>query len=313
MKTIRLLTIGNSFAANALKYLADLAGNTSNVRFEIGRANLGKCSLEKHWNLGQYTERHQDYKTYQIGLHQDGTAHEASLQGALAAMQWDYVTLQQFSGTSWQPETFQPYLGKLHALVRKLAPQARICLHQTWAYRADSPFFPQNGLTQELMFQRIRGAYAHYADALGCGVLPSGEAVQRCRLSPGWIFRWPDTTFDYQRAEPPALPRQENSLSVGWYWAINGSPRGIPELRLDPNHLNAAGCYLVGCVWYECLTELDVRKVTFHPVAITADTAAFLRATAHEVCGNKDSRIANQPFLCTGRTTAGADLRADAS
>lgn len=294
MKTIRLLTIGNSFANNALTYLDDFARSTSDVCFEIGRANLGGCSLEKHWNLARYTDRHPDYKTYRIGTCRDGTPIEASLQEALTGTQWHYVTLQQVSSTSWCRDTFHPYLEQLHALVSRHASQAKIFLHQTWAYRSDSPFFPQNGLTQASMFQRIRETYAHYADALGCGVLPSGEAVQRFRLSPGRTFQWPDAEFDYQCTEPPALPRQENSLSVGWYWAINVSPKGIPELRLDANHLNAAGCYLVGCVWYECLTELDVRKVTFHPAAITADTAAFLRATAHEIC-RKETGIANQP------------------
>lgn len=295
MKTIRLLTIGNSFADNALTYLDDLARSTTDVCFEIGRANLGGCSLEKHWNLARYTDRHPDYKTYRIGKCRDGSELDASLQEVLTGAPWDYVTLQQFSGTSWQRNTFHPYLGQLHALVSRHAPQAKTFLHQTWAYRSDSPFYPQNGLTQELMFQRIRETYAHYADALGCGVLPAGEAIQRFRLSPGRTFRWPDTEFDYQCAEPPSLPRQENSLSVGWYWAINMSSKGVPELRLDANHLNAAGCYLVGCVWYECLTELDVRKVTFHPVAITAETAAFLRATAHEVC-RKEQESANEAF-----------------
>jgi hypothetical protein len=285
MKTIKLLTIGNSFSNNALTYLNDLAASTSEVSFEIGRASLGGCSLERHWNLACYTEMHPEYKTYNIGTREDGTAHEASLQDALTAAQWDYVTLQQFSGYSWQRGTFDPYLGKLHALVRERAPQAKIMLHQTWAYRSDSPFYPQNGLTQELMFERIGDTYAHYAAELGCGVLPSGEAIQKFRRTPGRQFEWPDPEYDYQHAEAPALPRQENSLAVGWHWVISGSWNGIPELRLDANHLNATGCYLAGCVWYECLTGRDVRQATFRPEDIDAGTAEFLRGIAHEVAG----------------------------
>jgi len=290
MKTIRLLTIGNSFANNALTYLQDLAASTGEVRFEIGRANLGGCSLQKHWNLAQYTRRNPDYGTYRLGASEDGTRQEVSLQKALAAAPWDCVTLQQVSWDSWRRDTFQPFLRHLHELIRERAPQATVFLHQTWAYRSDSPFFPQNGLTQEITFERIREAYAHYAGELRCPVLPSGQAVQEFRQAPGHGFSWPDPEFEYRDAQAPALPRQENSLAVGWRWAINSSRNGIPELRLDANHLNATGCYLVGCVWYECLTGLDARSVTFRPEEADEEDASFLRATAHKVCASRTRR-----------------------
>jgi hypothetical protein len=282
MKTIRLLTIGNSFAENALTYLGAMAEATGDVRFEVGRANLGGCTLEKHWNLAVYTERNPAHKTYRLGTTPDGKPHEATLQEALVAAPWDFVTLQQASPKSWQPETFQPHLGLLHDLVRRLAPAGKVLLHQTWAYRSDSPFLPQNGLTQDLMFERIRAAYAGYAAELGCAVLPSGAAIQLARRTPGRTFTWPEPGFDYQKAQAPALPRQEHSLAEGWQWAVNNTPDGVPELRLDANHLNARGRYLTGCVWFECLTGRDARTVTFVPEEIDAATAEFLRATAHE-------------------------------
>ncbi len=283
MKTIRLLTIGNSFAENALAYLESMANSSDRVRLQVGRVNLGGCSLEKHWNLAVYTTRHPEHKTYRIGTTSDGAPREGNLQDALKAEPWDYITLQQVSHKSWLPETFQPHLSLLHDLARQLAPQARILLHQTWAYRSDTPFLPQHCLTQDLMFRRIHDAYAHYADELDCHMLPSGEAVQRVRKAKGREFSWPDPDFDYQHAEAPALPRQEHSLAIGWQWAINNSAEGIPEMRLDANHLNAQGRYLVGCVWFECLTGIDARTISFLPLDIAPDTAAFLRGIAHEV------------------------------
>jgi hypothetical protein len=59
---------------------------------------------------------------------------------------------------------------------------------------------------------------------------------------------------------------------------------GVPKLLLDNVHLNAAGCYLAGCVWYETITGLDTREIEFHPPDVDADTATFLRNTAHDVC-----------------------------
>ena len=141
--------------------------------------------------------------------------HEVSLQEALNTAPWDYVTLQQVSHKSWRCTTFQPHLSLLHGLVRQLAPKAKILLHQTWAYRLDSPFLSQNSLTQDIMFEGIRNAYAHYAAELVCGVLPSGEAVQQFRHTTERAFSWPELDFDYQNAEAPSLPRQKHSLAVG--------------------------------------------------------------------------------------------------
>jgi len=286
MRTVRLLTIGNSFSRDATAYLEAIARSGGAAAFDIGRADIGGCSLQKHWNLAQYTARHPDYKPYRLRASPDGGAVEANLQEALAAAPWDFVTLQQFSGWSWIRSTFEPYLGQLIALVRALAPTARVMLHQTWSYRSDSPFLPEHGLTDETMFQRIRENYAHFAARYGCGILPSGEAIQRARGAPGRAFRWPEPDYAYEQAEPPALPRQEHSLAVGWYWALAQTPDGLPKLMLDANHLNERGRYLAGCVWYERLTGGDARAVTFAPNGIAGEDAQFLRETAHAACAD---------------------------
>jgi len=289
MKTIHLLTIGNSLAENPLTYLADIARSEGSLQFEIGRCNLSGCSLKKHWNLALYTQTHPEHKTYQLDLGMTlppvpgGKQRSANLQEALVAEPWDYVTLNQGSLPGWRRETFQPYLGFLHDLVRELAPQAQIFLNQTWAYRSDAPYLPQNGLTEELMLEHLRANYAAFAAELGCRLIPCGEAVQQVRRAPGRIFSWPDPEFDFQNAEAPTLPRQEHSLSIGWNWIINDSMEGVPDLSLDFNHLNAAGCYLTGCTWFECLTSLDVRPVTFRPSEVDAGYATFLRENAHDV------------------------------
>ena len=289
MKTIRLLTIGSSLAENPLTYLDYLASANGQVNFKIGRANLGGCSLKKHWNLACYSQKHPEYKTYTLAFSAagvfppDGNPRSMNLQEALVAAPWDYVTLHQASVSGWRRESFQPHLGLLHGLVKELAPQAQVLLNQTWAYRSDAPYLPQNGLTDEIMFKRLQANYAYFASQLGCRVLPTGEAIQTVRRAPGRTFTWPDPDFDYQNAEAPNLPRQEHSLSVGWYWMLNETADGIPELTLDYNHLNAAGCYLGSCVWFECLTGLDVRPHTFRPAEVNAEYASFLRDTAHNV------------------------------
>ncbi len=282
-KCVRLLTIGNSFANNALTWLEDLAAGGDAGEFIVGRANLGGCSLEKHWNLACYTQEHPEFKTYDLCKDKEGAVVQANLQEALVYEPWDVITLQQVSRKSWLCDTFNPYLDNLLQLIRERAPQARVWLHQTWAYRSDSPYYAQNGLTPELMHQRIRESYDFHSQRTGCPVLFSGEAVYRVRNTEGWQFTWPDPNFDYQHAQPPTLPDQSTSLAVGWYWNIKGTENGIPRLQQDPNHLNERGCYLIGCVWYESLLNDDVRPNRFVPPGMDPQEASFLRRIAHEV------------------------------
>lgn len=281
MKTIHLLTIGNSFSNNALTYLERIAEGTDAVRFDVGRASLGGCSLEKHWNLAQYTARQPDFKTYRVKAGRDGEPVEMNLQEALASQSWDVVTLQQVSRKSWLQDSFEPWLGDLHGMVKTAVPQARIFLHQTWAYRSDTPFYAENCITQEIMHRRIRENFRHYADKYGCGILPSGDAIDRARRTAGQTFEWPEPDYDYQKAEAPGLPRQDHSLAVGWHWRITQPENGIPELGRDSNHLNARGCYLCSAVWFETLTKMSIHDSQFSPDDLDTEDAAFLRDVAH--------------------------------
>ncbi len=54
-----------------------------------------------------------------------------SIPQALSMGKWDVVTLQQASHYSGLPETFEPYLSELAAMVRETQPQAKLYFHQT--------------------------------------------------------------------------------------------------------------------------------------------------------------------------------------
>jgi len=111
MRTLRLLTIGNSFSRDATAFLEEIARSGGAAAFEIGRCDIGGCSLQKHWNLAAYTARHPEYRPYRLRAAPDGGAVEVNLQEALAAAPWDFVTLQQFSGWSWIRSTLNPIWG----------------------------------------------------------------------------------------------------------------------------------------------------------------------------------------------------------
>ena len=49
MILMKLLTIGNSFADNSTRYIKEIFADRG-VDLYVSRANIGGCSLERHWN-----------------------------------------------------------------------------------------------------------------------------------------------------------------------------------------------------------------------------------------------------------------------
>ncbi|MCO8125269.1 DUF4886 domain-containing protein [Stieleria sp. TO1_6] len=281
VRTVRVLTIGNSFAQNACRYLPQISRDGA-VDLIIGTANLGGCTLEKHATLAKRSAADPTRKPY---THADGNKRtQVSLQEYLKLEPWDFVTVQQMSALSFHPETFQPHLDYLVELIRSEAPQAKLVVHQTWAYRPDSPLLKQQRVSQDEMYQRLSKAYADVAQKYQATIIPVGTAFQRVREAAGHQVVVPDSEFDYDQPEFPSLPDQSNSLVVGWHWQKGGDK---PALKLDFKHANAAGCYLAGLVWYETLTGKDAREITFVPAAVDHQQATFLRQTAHAVVADR--------------------------
>lgn len=281
---LRVLTIGNSFAYDAVRFLPELA-RANGKTLLLFRANPGGCSLEKHAGWVKAFEKNPEdpngrpYPTAFLPPRNE-PGKKYSLSEALAAEPWDYVTIQQVSDNSFKPETFEPHAKILVETIRRFAPQAEIVIHQTWAYREDYPGFANGEFTQKKMYDGLVAAYDKLAQTYQLRIIPVGEAMQAARATPRWTFVYPDPAFDY--AHPPAgkLPVQTGSLNMGWLWA---EPKGEPKrLILDHKHANTAGCYLAGSVWYEFLTKEDVRPNRFHPQDLTDEDALLLRQIAHD-------------------------------
>ena len=282
-KTVRLLTIGNSFADNALTYLSELA-EADGHELIVGRANLGGCTLERHWRHVSSYEADPESK--------EGSPYgggRRSLADMLGREKWDFITIQQVSFKSHDLETYAPYAQNLHAYIVERAPDAKILAHQIWAYRVDDPrFIPGNEgkepHSHEVMYRQVRAAYHTIADELNIGIIPSGDAMFLADTDPVWGYR-PDNSFDVETAVAPDLPNQTHSLHVGWRWRKDDS--GKQSLRMDGHHASDAGKYLLGCVWYETFFREDVTDNAFVPDGLDAPYASFLRETGHKAVSAK--------------------------
>jgi hypothetical protein len=286
-KTVRLLTVGNSFSHNAVHYLGDLAKTAGN-ELVLQELVIGGASFEVHWTkwekaLKDPADPAGQYKG------------KRNLKQWVEAEPWDFVTIQQASIKSHDLSTYQPFAGKLHALIKQHAPSAEILLHETWEYRSDDPRFsakaplPGAPKTQNEMYEGLRRAYTTTGEALKVRLLPVGDAFHLADTDPEWGFK-AGGSFDPKSAKEPELPNQIHSLHVGWQWKKQKD--GSTKLQMDGHHANMAGEYLGACVWYEVLFNDSVVGNTFVPKGLNREYAKFLQGTAHRAVADSPSRTA---------------------
>ncbi|WP_338868195.1 DUF4886 domain-containing protein [Spirosoma sp. SC4-14] len=266
---LRLFMIGNSFSQNASKYLPQLSREGGH-ELQIGRAEIGGSSLQRHWEHVEAAEQNPDDPK---GKPYGGK----SLKMLLSEGEWDIITIQQVSILSGDVETYRPYARKLYDYVKKLQPKAQVVLHQTWAYRSDSNDFSRiaagdSAKNARQMWEKSRAAYHTIANELQIPIIPDGDAFWRINSSSRWGYH-KDNHVDFSHLKPPSLPDQTHSLHVGYRWNND-------KLAFDSHHANDAGCYLGGLVWYSFLFGESPQKLTFRPEDVNDAFARQLRKTA---------------------------------
>lgn len=245
---MRLLCIGNSFSQDATRFLHDLAVG-ANIDLTCVNLYIGGCSLKRHWE-----EYENGLENYDYELNGEKICKTALLP-VLREGNWDAITLQQASHDSGLMETYQPYLDKLYALIKEEAPDARVYIHETWAYEQNSTHqaFPLYHCNQLEMYDALRGAYAAACAHIRALLIPSGEAVQLARSHAPFRFEL-----------------------------------GEQSLCRDGFHMHLlTGRYLLACVFLEALTGVNGKESSFLPTVegrtLTKEEQSVLCACAHEV------------------------------
>lgn len=271
--TLRLFLIGNSFSGNAGKYLPQLA-EEGNHPLIIGRAEIGGCSLQKHWDLAELAEKDPS--------NPHGKPYKGqSLRMLLENGKWDVVTIQQNSMNSADVNTYRPWAQKLYDFIKTIQPKAQVVFHQTWSYRSDSKDFSQIAEKQfakdsKEMWQKSRAAYHAVASDLGIKIMPVGDAFQKVAESKKWGYKV-DPKFDFENPVYPNLPNQKNSLHTGYYWNKE------QKFWFDSHHANEAGCFLGSLVWYRFLFGESPERLKFAPKDVLVDFADYLKKVANSV------------------------------
>lgn len=169
---MNILAIGNSFSEDATRYLHGIA-NADGQPCSVANLCIGGCSLDRH-----YRNMLSGKNAYELQYNGNNTGFYVSLGDALLNREWDVITLQQASHQSFTTQSYLPYISELAAYARKCSPRAKIYIHQTWAYEADSSRLLNIAKypTPEAMLSDVVKAYEAAAQAIQAdGVIPSGE------------------------------------------------------------------------------------------------------------------------------------------
>jgi lysophospholipase L1-like esterase len=282
-KTVKVLAVGNSFSQNALHYFSQIAAAAGNTAI-AQNCMIGGCDFERHMRHADAFEANPNDPN---GRPYPG---QKSLKDLLTQEKWDYVTIQQASPKSFRPETYHPHVDRLIATIKKYAPQAEIVIHETWAYRDDHGFFGQKDLNADAMYAGLHAAYLGLQRDTGFRMIPCGDAMEAARHDPAWGKFEPDASFDPKTAVYPALPKNEKHvLHNGYGWHKNATT-GKYYLAKDCIHANAAGEYLLGCVWLEFFFHDSSLGNTFAPKGVSVEDAAVLQKIAHRVMSEKQGK-----------------------
>jgi hypothetical protein len=287
-KTVRLFTVGNSFADNAVTYLGDIASAGGNTLIR-GNATIAGGSLSNHWTA---VEAFLADPNDPLGKPYSGL----SLSEQLASGTWDVVTIQQASDYSANMDSYRPYATNLYNYIKQYAPQAKILFHETWAYRSDSSTFPYS-TSQADMHSRIRSNVQTIAGELGVRILPVGDVFNAVRTHPSWPIFTRDPNFDYASPTYPNVPTNESpELHVGFRWKNSTSQ------WLDTHHANLRGKYIGAAVFYEVLfgasvvgnsfVPSDATPVGYTPDEITTNDVVFFQGIVHAIVSASTSNQA---------------------
>ena len=284
-KELRVLAIGNSFSASAVRSLPNLAASVPGCRLILTGASIGGCSLERHWNEWRKAEKDPKHKPYGISFCDTADlsgkkTKRGNVNKLLKNNKYDIITIQQNSANSWKYNTYQPYADNLIAVIKKYQPQAEIVIQQTWSYRCDSRRLTAWKIDNTAMYEKLADAYAKLAKKYSFRMIPTGYAVQIFRAKTPVKFVSPD----FKALEALKNPEQHafDGEVVGYCkWGKNRKTKKNCLLK-DMSHLNFHGEFMQGAVWFSFLFDQPATAIKFVPRGMSAEQAKFLLECAQE-------------------------------
>ncbi|MBO5670462.1 MAG: DUF4886 domain-containing protein, partial [Clostridia bacterium] len=226
--SLKVLAIGNSFSQDAMQHLWEMCHDSGLDEVVLANLYIGGSTLDQHWSNIQSGAAAYTYDKNSEGIWTRTPNY--TIADALAAEDWDVITIQQgsaYSGLSSSYSNLDNILTYLEE--NKPTEDTRIMWHMTWAYQSDynGTNFGNYNYDQMTMYNGILNAVNEnvLTDERISAVIPSGTAIQNLRTS-----------------------------YIG------------DTVTRDGFHMsNGIGRYTVGLTWYSMLTGRNVANVTTLP------------------------------------------------
>ena len=259
--TIRVLAIGNSYAVDAYTYLGQIA-ESEGYNMVLRIAQQSGATFTKHWKTWT-AETEEGRKKY------TENGEKVDIEHFLEdGTRYDYITIQQSNADSGDRETFLENAENVVKYLREKQPTAEILIHQTWSCEHNSPveaFEEKYKDSQEFMTQEIKWCVENARVVLGKVVTDSGLEVSPGGKPLRYIPSGDSVTI--ARENPMFQTTHNGNYEYTTYKQPENMEQTHPErpsLQRDSYHLsNKYGRYMVGLVWFSCLTGESVANNTF--------------------------------------------------
>ena len=181
---LKILTIGNSFSDDTMQYVYKIAKSAGVESIKLGNLYIGGCTLDLHASNARADKGAYDYRVNTDDAW--STTPNYKMSTAITSENWDFISLQQASGSSGIADTYSQ-LEYMIEYVHSLAPNARLVWNMTWAYQQDTTHgeFPKYNSDQMQMYQSIVSAVKEKicTNTNIKHVIPNGTAIQNARTS----------------------------------------------------------------------------------------------------------------------------------
>ena len=239
-QSIKILSVGNSFSADTMEHLPDIARSLG-VGFRFANLYIGGCSVDRHYRnvvhgLAEYT-----YYT------NTGNGWEKKEQVSIAeALQeeWDIVSIQHGTGDGSRytsPESYEK-LPLLIGRIRELAGEkVKIAFNMAWVAEPESTHheITSYGGDQSEMYRKLTSLTETLVAPMVDAISPAGTAVQNARAY-----------------LPQKLTRDDFHLSYG------------------------LGRYIAGLTFLQALCGTDISAVNWCPEGVTEQEREIAKKAA---------------------------------
>lgn len=180
-----LLMIGNSFSDDTIQWVNEICSDLG-INANIANLYIGGCTLDTHYNNLICNNEAYEFRTYDKETNKWKTKNSTSISDALASYDWEYVSLQQASGSSGIASTYSTLTSSL-SKIKNIKDNVKFIWNMTWAYQQNSTHgeFSNYNNDQLTMYQAIVDTVNERVQSNSEIelVIPNGTSIQNARTS----------------------------------------------------------------------------------------------------------------------------------